>query len=355
MANLKTYLEYYKNNSFKDCAFNEVDNILFAELAYLNWNEIVPKNSEKISLQEAGNKFLEKEKDKKHSKFLQNIIEHLKEMKDGSRYKDCLFSNFKMILNDEEQFGAICISFEPQKVYVSFQGTDDSITGWKEDFEMSYHFPVLSQTDAINYINSVITWRDNEVYVGGHSKGGNLAMCAAMYSNEFVHRKIKKIFNNDGPGFKYSEFNSNEYKAIASKIINIRPEDSIIGVLLNNSGECQYVKTKEKGIKQHDLTTWECFGSYLERGNQTEASKRIDAKIDEWLKLYKDEERENLVITFFNILKKINVVYVDDFKKIELSQVVEAINEMKNIDSKTKKLLFSCFISLGIGKKENKQ
>ena len=354
MANLKTYLKYYKNNSFNEFNFNEVDNILFAELAYLNWTDIVSSNDEKISLQEAGNKFIEDNKDKKFSKFLQNIIEHLNEMKDGSRYENCYFSNFKMILNDEEQFGAICIFYEPQKVYVSFQGTDDSITGWKEDFEMSYHFPILSQTDAINYLNKVITWRENEVYVGGHSKGGNLAMCAAMYSNEFVQRKIKKIFNNDGPGFKDTEYNSKEYQAIVSKIINIRPEDSVVGVLLNNSGKCKYVKTKEKGIKQHDLTTWECFGTYLEIGNQTETSKKIDIKIDEWLKQYKDEERENLVITFFNILKKINVVYVDDFKKIELSQVVEAINEMKNIDSETKKLLFNCFASLSMGKKDNK-
>ena len=104
MANLKTYLKYYKNNLFTEYAFNEVDNILFAELSYLNWTDIVPENEQKISLQEAGNKLIEKEKSKKHSKFLQNILDHLKEMKDGERYKNCELANFVQILNQKEQF-----------------------------------------------------------------------------------------------------------------------------------------------------------------------------------------------------------------------------------------------------------
>ncbi len=338
MANLKTYLKYYKNNLFTEYAFNEVDNILFAELSYLNWTDIVPENEQKISLQEAGNKLIEKEKSKKHSKFLQNILDHLKEMKDGERYKNCELANFVQILNQKEQFGAICIYFEPKKVYVSFQGTDDSIAGWKEDFEMSYHFPILSQTDAINYLNRVITWKDTFVYVGGHSKGGNLAMCSAMYSKDYIKNKIQKIFNNDGPGFRDKEFNSPEYKEIVSKIISFKPEDSIVGILLNNTGKCQFVKTKEKNVKQHDLTTWECFGTYLEKGTQTENSKKIDKRIAEWLNQYEDSERENLILTFFNILEKINVVSVDDFRHIELTQVMNAINEMKNLDANTRKL-----------------
>ena len=203
---------------------------------------------------------------------------------------------------------------------------------------MSYHFPILSQTDAINYLNRVITWKDTFVYVGGHSKGGNLAMCSAMYSKDYIKNKIQKIFNNDGPGFRDKEFNSPEYKEIVSKIISFKPEDSIVGILLNNIGKCHFVKTKEKSVKQHDLTTWECFGTYLERGTQTENSKKMDKRIAEWLNQYEDSERENLILTFFNILEKINVVSVDDFRHIELTQVMNAINEMKNLDTNTRKL-----------------
>ena len=76
----------------------------------------------------------------------------------------------------------------------------------------------------------------------------------------------------------------------------------------------------------------------MEKGKQTENSKKIDKRIAEWLKQYEDSERENLILTFFNILEKINVVSVDDFRHIELTQVMNAINEMKNLDTNTRKL-----------------
>lgn len=354
MANLKTYLQYYKDKSFEEYKFNEVDNVLFSELSYLDWSNIVPIN-DKITLQSAAGIFLKKEKEKKnkkeHFKYIENIIEHLKQMQNSIRYKDCMLANFKLILNKEEQFGAICIYFEPQKVYVSFQGTDDSIIGWKEDFEMSYCFPIASQVDAISYLNENITWRDNTVYVGGHSKGGNLAMCSAMYCRDYIKNKIKLVFNNDGPGFREKEYNSPEYKSILPRIITFKPEESVVGMILYNSSNCKIVKSREKGIREHDITSWECFGPFLEEGVLSENSKKIGSKLQEWLNQYEDDEREKLVLTFFQILEKIDVVSIYDFKHLDLSKVRNAISQMKNIDINTKKLYLEALKNLLINSK----
>ena len=267
MADIKEYLKYYKDKTFKEYSFNEVDNVLFSELSYLDWTNIV---TNKITLQNAANILLENKDEKKKKrerfKYVDNIKEHLKEMKDSLRYKDCILKNFRLILTEKEQFGAICIYFEPGKLYVSFQGTDESVIGWKEDFEMSYSFPVPSQTEAINYLNENVTWRDNIVFVGGHSKGGNLAICSVMYCKDYIRHKIKFIFNNDGPGFREKEFSSKEYNEISDRIISFKPEDSIVGVLLNNLPATKVVKSKEKGIRAHDITSWECFGTSLEEG-----------------------------------------------------------------------------------------
>ena len=355
MANLTTYLKYYKNLSFKEVPFNEVDNVFLAELSYLNWKGIVPTELNKISFKEAASQFLDREKsqDTKNSKFIQNIIGHLKDMKDGLRFKNCLLGNFAHILDDNEQFGAICIYLGDGQVYVSFQGTDDSITGWKEDFEMGYKFPTLSQADSIKYINNAITWSDTEVYLGGHSKGGNLAICAGMYCKDNIKNKIKRIYNNDGPGFEKEQFNSKEYNEILDRIITYKPEDSIVGMLLYNSSKTEIVKSKEKGIFQHDLTTWECFGTFLEKGKLSENSKKVDTRIKDWIDKYSVEDRETLVKTFFESLYKINVKTVDDFRHIEFSQLVEIINEMKNVDTDTKKLYLDAIKNL-INQRGNK-
>lgn len=347
MADIKEYLKYYKEKSFKEYSFNEIDNVLFSELSYLDWTNIA---KDKITLQNAANMLLEKEnnqnKKRMRFKYVEAIKEHLKEMKDSFRYKDCILTNFKLILTEKEQFGAICIYFEPEKMYVSFQGTDESVIGWKEDFEMSYSFPVPSQTEAINYLNEVVTWRDNTVFVGGHSKGGNLAICSAMYCKDYIRHKIKKIFNNDGPGFRDKEFNSEEYVRISNKIVSFKPEDSIVGVLLNNLPATKIVKSREKGIRAHDITSWECFGTFLKEGALSENSKKIEAKFKNWLNKYKDEEKKRLVLTFFEVLGKIGVKSIYDFKKIDLSKVRVAVEEMKNIDIDTKKLYLEALKNL---------
>lgn len=347
MADIKEYLKYYKDKTFKEYSFNEVDNVLFSELSYLDWTNIV---TNKITLQNAANILLENKDEKKKKrerfKYVDNIKEHLKEMKDSLRYKDCILKNFRLILTEKEQFGAICIYFEPGKLYVSFQGTDESVIGWKEDFEMSYSFPVPSQTEAINYLNENVTWRDNIVFVGGHSKGGNLAICSVMYCKDYIRHKIKFIFNNDGPGFREKEFSSKEYNEISDRIISFKPEDSIVGVLLNNLPATKVVKSKEKGIRAHDITSWECFGTFLEEGILSENSKKIESKFKNWLSKYKDEEKKKLVLTFFEILEKIGVKSIYDFKKIDLSKVRVAVGEMKNIDADTKRLYLEALRNL---------
>ena len=50
------------------------------------------------------------------------------------------------------------IELNKNQVYVSFEGTDHLIGGWKEDFMMSYMFPIPSQKMAISYVNRKFTF-----------------------------------------------------------------------------------------------------------------------------------------------------------------------------------------------------
>ena len=198
MNNINKYLEYYKDKSFKQCPFNDIDNLIFALLAYLPIEDKSYKGEKTLS--EIQN-ILEKIDIKKLNKTPINALKILKQIANTLRYKEVTLSNPVSILNEETQFSAITIRFNDNDCYVSFKGTDTSLIGWKENFDLSYKYPTKADLFAVNYLQNTIKFTDQNIYVGGHSKGGNLAMACSMSQPSTVFNRIKHIYNNDGPGF----------------------------------------------------------------------------------------------------------------------------------------------------------
>lgn len=351
MATIKEYIKMYKGLSFEECDFNINDVIIFSELAYINWSNIVSKGNTKITLKEAGNIYFEGSgvKNKYLTVFAKSNIENLKSIMNSKRYKDIKLANYVKYVDNEKQFGAICIYFDG-KVFVSFEGTDDTVIGWKEDFILGYHFPIISQKYAIEYLNEVITEEDEVVFVGGHSKGGNLAMTSAMYASLEVFDKIKNIYNLDGPGFREIEQKKDCFQKILPKLEMYVPEDSIIGMLLYSTDKYHVVKSVEKGIRSHDINTWECFGSFLIEGKLSKLSIMVNNKIKIWNKKYTDEQLEKLIITFFSVLEKNNIESFYELKRMNWSQMVKLVNEVNDIDEETKKLFFKAMKELIMAK-----
>ena len=145
--------------------------------------------------------------------------------------------------NNEEQFSAVTILMPNGMIYVSYRGTDNTIVGWKEDLNMSFKELVPAQTTAKNYLNKIAEkYKDKQIIVGGHSKGGNLAVYAAAYCEPKIQDRIIKVYNNDGPGFCDKVVNSEEYNRILNKVHTYIPKSSIIGRLLNHKEETTDLK-----------------------------------------------------------------------------------------------------------------
>lgn len=349
MSTIKDYLKYYKNTTFEEYKFNELDNLLFSEISYINWDGIVSKFNSKIKLKDAISIYLENNKERngnKLSPFMKSNIENLKAIENCTRYNNCYLSNYRNEVDDNKQFGAICIYLNSREIYISFKGTDSTLIGWKENLSLSYIFPTLSQKAAIDYLNEVASLKNNTIYVGGHSKGGNLAMTAAMYCNKRIKKRIKTIFNNDGPGFKDSEYNSKEYNDMITKLKMFLPEESVVGILLNNTDNYTVVKSIANGVKQHDCNSWECFGSFLIRGTLSESSKKIKAKITRLLEKYDDEKKKELIVNFFDILKEANITSFKNISSVDWNQVIEIIKGLKNLDVQSKELYINLFKDL---------
>jgi hypothetical protein len=307
-----------------------MDNIIFSVLAYLPITSTNKINDLEYIYQNVS-------KEKTESTLTNKAISILEIIHKGKRFKNVIFCGFTCIVNDETQFGAITYRFQ-DNCYVAFRGTDNSLIGWKENFDLSYMYPVNAQKLAAKYLNSTINSSDKNIYVGGHSKGGNLAMVSAMECQKEIFNRIKFIYNNDGPGFLENEFNSEKYNRICAKLKNFLPEESMVGILLNNKNY-NFVKSKEKGIYQHDLTSWLCFGPFLIDGHISSNSLKLKTKINSWLASITDDDKKTIVITFFSIIKESKIKYLRELRHLKLQEILAMINEAKNVNENDKEML----------------
>jgi len=347
---IKNYLEEYGNYTFLEKDFNEVDAAILSMLSYINFSNIVSNTREDmISLEEASDIFYSKysKKDIENNMVSVRSISYLlKYLANTNRFKDLLLFNYEYKVTFDMQFGAICILLPDKHVFVSYEGTDNYVSGWMEDCMLTYMFPTKAQIEAVDYINNVSGLFGPKIYVGGHSKGGNLALVAAMYAKWSVRKKIECIYNNDGPGLRKNEFNSREYRRISSKLKIFVPNSTVVGMLLNHDNNYIVVDSVNKGLMQHDAISWVVEEDHFKRCEISEFSKRVEKAIINWLDTMDDKKREKFTKSLFSILKKAEIEDLNEFRKTKLNSVIKILKETKNLDKETRNMLLGCFKDL---------
>lgn len=334
--NIFDYIKKHKDEDFKEFPFTEVDNLIFSIIPYINFTDIVPTfNNKKITLNEA-TKLLNERPRHERGVFANNTTKMLNLMANTKRYGNTLLYNYMSIVNSEMQFGALTMKLINKSIYISFAGTDSSIIGWEEDFKMACLYPGASQKYATIYLNKAIKLLDTKVIVGGHSKGGNLAISAVMNSKVWIRKKVKTIYNNDGPGFLKEQVESIAYKRIKSKIKMFVPTSSIIGMILYHQDDYKVVKAKGFNIFQHDAFNWLCNNHEFIKAKQSKRSKNLEMKITKKLEELSPDKRINLVQNIFAIFKNNNI---KDTKEIKLKKLLKLIKSFTELDSSTKNML----------------
>ena len=350
---MKTIKDYIKENgkyTFLEKEFNEIDNAILSLLSYVNFTDIVPGIKQgKITLKEASDlyhqKYTQKEIDNNMTS-VRNARHLLKDLANAERFKDLLLYNYVYEVTFDMQFGALCILLPNKTLFISYEGTDNYISGWKEDCMFTYMFPTNAQIEAVNYINKVVGLFSPKVYIGGHSKGGHLAIVASMYAKKIVRHKIKCIFNNDGPGLRKTEFSTKHYKKISAKLKTFVPKSSVIGMLLNHDNNYIVIDSKNKTFMQHDATSWIVEDDHFKRCELSEFSKKIEKGVLNWLDKMDDKKKEKFVSSLFSILKKAEVHDLNEFKKTKINSVIKVLKETKNLDKETRNMMVSCFKNL---------
>ncbi len=341
MAGINTYIKEYGDKTFNEEKFNEIDNVILSSVVYLNFDGIVPKNKKSISLCEAGNIFLYKYNYFDVSKLgiAQKVsYKILKQIVNTKRYKDIQMYNYKYIWDTDTQFGAVCFKVKKKFIYVAFEGTDNLLSGWKEDFQMAYEFPVPSQKLAVKYLNENIKLFDKNIIVGGHSKGGNLALVSSMYCKNRINKKIKQIYSNDGPGLKKEQIESENYSKIRDRLIHLVPNYSYVGVLLRND-KFTVIKTNRKDFMAHAVSSWQVNENEFIRENLSSISDSFRNSLLKWLDEHDLNQREKMISTVFKTLEESGIKNLNDF--FNLKNAITVIRNINNIDDETKKLVIS--------------
>lgn len=338
---MMSLLDYVKSNgdyTFFEREFNEVDAIVMSAIAYVNFNNIV-KDVE-ITLGDALEHYLKVTDKKKVVKldFIQkDIYKLVKVIKDKIRYRGILLSNYVYDVTYNKQFCAITMKLPTKEKLIVYEGTDHNLVGWEEDFAMLYQFPVPADADAIRYFNDNVSIWDRNVYVLGHSKGGHLSMTAAAFGKWYKKFGIKKIYNFDGPGFRYKEFNSRQYKKMIKKLEYIIPNYSIFGLLLRHPEEVRVVKTTRKDVMAHSMFNWLVEEDSFVLDRLSRISRNLDKSIIMWLEQHDDEEREKAVTDVFQYFRDNGIDKITDLAK--LKNVFNLIKNLDTLDKNTKDLL----------------
>lgn len=343
-------IDYSLANAHKDfnaLPFSKVDGLIFAQLAYLDYDTFVPEKQlfargitfSKIAEQDGFENLFPLERTARKNLLLFNSLAYSKRYgKVRINYHENVFDPLNAI-----QFSATTFLLPDGNACVSFRGTDSTITGWRENFDMLYNDTVPAQILSAKYLNTVAGKIKGKITVVGHSKGGNLAIYAGAMCSEKTKEKIVEIQSFDSPGFTEDFIASENYLKIEGKIVKFVPEESMIGMLLNDTDTYRIVKSDGEGIHQHDPFLW------IVEDNDFVTGKKIDTKakfvtstFKEWIGNFTPEQREVFVDGIFDIIQATNAQKAESF--IDWSENLKSNNALffetiKDLDPETRSFM----------------
>lgn len=340
MYTIIDYLKYYKDTTIKHLKLNTQDFLLFSLLVYLPLDSFsTPKNFSEFL------KYANKYKGRtNNSNTIETTYQILKIIANSRRYQDLKVEDFLQEEDNTTQFGAATFVLGKNKI-IAFNGSNHSLISWMENIRILYQYPTTTQEKAIEYLKEKITKNDDNVYVIGHSKGGNLAMVSAMELENNPLKKVKQIYNFDGPGLLKEEYQS-KYKKIKHRLITVIPSNSMVGILLHNENY-KVIKSKNHLIETHYPSSWCIFGEFFIEENLKVFSNQLHNYTTTTLeKIDRTILSDTIEALFLHLIQ-------ENTKDICFETIKEALKKVKDIDPSVFRYLNTLLTSLiTVNKKE---
>lgn len=330
-------------DSFEIRPFGAVDSLILSWMSYLHWAKVSPLVSTW-----RGVRFADLFRAECFEAMVKDVWrgeEGLKlfvAMAASPRYRDMRVKGFAERTDEETetQFAAVCFQLFPGLTYVAFRGTDTSLVGWKEDFNMAFQYPVPAQEEAVTYLRTAGRKCRGKLLVGGHSKGGNLSICAAFSVSRALKQRIERVYSHDGPGFLPEVLRSEAFHSIQNKIDKTLPQDSVVGLLLEHQEQFRVVRSNQVGFWQHDPFSWEVRdGDFCDLDGLTPNAHYVNQTISEWLNTLSEAERERFVDVLYELLRADQAASFSELLEGWQNNVPAILQAAAELDPDTKKFL----------------
>lgn len=319
-ADVFDYLSWRGDLTFAQSAFNEIDSLILSVFAYLDYSFAQEKNA--VQFRDAVaviNRTTDKLKFDGPNIMMRSVIELASAAAAFPRFRDMEVSHFFAVTDEEKeiQFAAVTFLLSDKTAFLSFRGTDNTLVGWKEDFNMCFTQEIPSQKVAAKYAVLVAEDMDLPLRLGGHSKGGNLAIYAGTRLPLEQQDNIVCIYNHDGPGFSKEFLKRAGYLNIRGKIRSFVPESSIVGVLMEHDVYTT-IRSSSPSLLQHNPFSWMVLGTHFVYDARSFSGKRFEKAINSWIKSMTAQEREELVENIYGILSSSEAKTIDDLDNAKM-------------------------------------
>ena len=307
---MMSIIEYLENefSTFDVKPFGLVDSLVLSQLSYIDFDQIVPsiyennigavKPPDCLRAERFALMFGETRYPPKNKSLLFAAAA-------SPRFRNIKMTGYVSEFDAEKemQFSALSFILPDNSVYIAYRGTDDTLIGWKEDFNMAFVYPIPSQEKALSYLLEMGRRLPGPLIIGGHSKGGNLAVYAALAAPEHIQARIVSVFDHDGPGFKEGTLDCYGYRNIESRIQKTIPQSSMIGMLLEGHKKYTVVESNRIGVMQHDPFSWKISeDGFITKEEVYEGAKYVNNTIRDWISGLSQEDRERFTDLLFDVL-----------------------------------------------------
>ena len=335
MPDIFEYIKWRGDLSFYSDPPNEIDALVFSGLTYICYGAVLSADiSVHVTLREAAQEVLAMPDTLSRSQ-IRNDRELLRVASESDRFGNCILTHYVeyIVPEEETQFAAVTFLLDDGSAFLAFRGTDDSLTGWKEDFNMSFLESVPAQRMAVDYVESFAESHVMPIRLAGHSKGGNLAVYAGARVTEMTQNRILHVYNNDGPGFGPHMMTDEGYLRIIPKIRTFVPQSSVIGMLLEHEEPYTVIRSDQVSLLQHDFYSWRLLGrSFIRMEDMTADSRFLDMTIKNWIAQMSPQERNVLVDALFGLLESGEVTNaMDIFHPKNIRHYLKALSANGNM------------------------
>lgn len=313
--NIVEYIENRGDLSLNTDPFNEVDNLVISYAIYSKIDSYFEKKKT-YTVKQLSKAFFKdhtiKEIEEDHS-FIGQAPFILKAMAESNRFQNAIIKNFVSTIDEEnaEQFCSYEMVLDDGTSYIAFRGTDDSLIGWKESLSLSFK-EVSGERKAVEYLKKYIK-KDHKYRIGGHSKGGTLAIYGALLVPE-LHSNIINVYSNDGPGLNPAILPKNyhdNFETLKGKYIKIIPEYDFFGVIFSSTRKKIVIKSDAFALMQHDGMTWQIKGNKFVRGTLNKESQYNRKAFNDFLRSIDKEQRKQFIDEFYNACTEKGIDSVD--------------------------------------------